>query len=324
MHGSFVVSLDFELMWGNLDNWTVDGYGESHVAQVREAIEQIITLFEKYSVHVTFATVGFLMLDNADAIRQHQPKAIPSYSKNVLNPYGKILDTAQQHQSLYFAPDVVEKLKEIQSVEIGTHTFCHYYCYENGQTVEQFDADMMAACKVAAQKGIIIESIVFPRNQVSKEYLEVCAHHGILTYRGNAVKYFGYTKSRWKGIYNKIARLIDAYINWGGNTSIPYSTIDTAEKPMSIPASRMLRPYMRKLRVLEPLRLKRIKSEILYAAKHHELYHLWWHPHNFGADMEQNLAFLEKLLKCYQTCHQQYGMQSLTMKEMYNKLIKNN
>lgn len=324
MHGSFVISLDFELMWGNLESWMVEGYGKTHVAHVREAIAGMTALFEKYGVHATFATVGFLMLEDAESINKCQPKMIPTYKNDVLNPYGSVLEKAEQHKSLYFAPDVVEQLKTLPGIEVGTHTFCHFYCWEPGQTVEQFVADMAMANKVAEEKGIKPESIVFPRNQVSREYLDVCAKQGILTYRGNARKYFEHTTNRRKGIYNKVARLLDAYVNWGGNTSIPYSSIDRKELPMNIPASRMLRPYMRKLRILEPLRLRRIKREMLHAAKQHELYHLWWHPHNFGADMDENMAFLEDMLKCYQTCHLQYGMQSLTMKEMYNKLINNN
>ena len=57
-----------------------------------------------------------------------------------------------------------------------------------------------------------------------------------------------------------------------------------------------------------------------HAAKHQELYHLWWHPHNFGADMEENLAFLEEVLRHYQYCHQQYGMCSMTMNEFYKEI----
>lgn len=321
-HGSFVISLDFELLWGGLDCWPVEGYGTTHVANVRDAIQGMTSLFEKYGVHATFATVGFLMLNDIDAIKRHQPKDVPTYKNDLLNPYGSILETVQEHTSMFFAPDVVEQLKTIPGIEIGTHTFCHYYCWEDGQRVEQFVADMTMANKVAEEKGLKLESIVFPRNQVSKEYLDVCAKQGILSYRGNSCKFFDFTTSRWKAIYNKISRLIDAYMNWGGFTSTPYSSIDCFERPVNIPASRMLRPYMKQLKLLEPLRLRRIKGEMLHAAKHHELYHLWWHPHNFGADPGENLAFLEEVLKCYQTCQQQYGMQSLTMKEMYSQLTQ--
>ena len=202
---------------------------------------------------------------------------------------------------------------------MGTHTFSHYYCWEPGQTLEQFDADMAMMGKVAEENGLKFESIVFPKNQVSENYLAICAKYGIKTYRGNAKKYFNETQNRWKELYYKIARLLDAYVNWGGNTSHSYASLQKDTLPMNVPASRMLRPYMRRLRWLEGMRLRRIKKEMKYAAKHQELYHLWWHPHNFGADMDENFAFLEAVLRYYKECHADYGMESMTMNDFYSK-----
>ena len=34
------------------------------------------------------------------------------------------------------------------------------------------------------------------------------------------------------------------------------------------------------------LKMKRIKAQMTYAAKNDKLFHLWWHPHNFGNDIE--------------------------------------
>ena len=82
----------------------------------------------------------------------------------------------------------------------------------------------------------------------------------------------------------------------------------------------MLRPYSPKLSFLEGLRLRRIRSEMMHAAKEGELYHLWWHPHNFGANMEENFGFLEDTLKVYKDCHDRYSMQSLTMNEISRQL----
>lgn len=322
-YGSLVISLDFEMMWGCHDWTKPEEYGETNVRNVRVVITRLLQLFDNYGIHATFATVGRIFHANLDYANRHNPKLLPTYHDEIHSPY-RINSIAPKYEELFFAPDIIHQLKEKPNVEIGTHTYGHYFCWEPGQTVEQFDADIETARSVAMQEEITLESLVFPRNHVSKEYLDVCAKHGIYTYRGNARKYFDYTPSKLKNIYNKISRLLDAYVNWGGYSSIPYSSIDCSERPVNIPASRMLRPYMRKLRILEPLRLRRIKHEMIHAAKHHELYHLWWHPHNFGADMEVNLAFLEEVLKCYRTCHKQYGMQSFTMKEMYNKLTNNN
>lgn len=323
--GSLVISLDFELTWGAIDSWKPDGYGKTNILQVREVVNRLAALFEKYDVKATFATVGFVMLHDVEDIKQHTPALIPTYDNEGLRPYGKYLDyVAHQDSHLFFAPELVEMLKKISNVEVGTHTFGHFYCWEPGQTIAQFDADMAMAQKVGDEQGLKLESIVFPRNQVSDEYLEASAKHGIKTYRGNAKKYFDHTTNRWKELFNKVSRLLDAYTNWGGNTSIPYSEIDRNAKPMNVPASRMLRPYTRKLRWLEGLRLRRIKKEMQYAAKHHELYHLWWHPHNFGANMDENFVFLEDVLKCYKECHAKYGMESMTMKDFYYKLLNNN
>jgi hypothetical protein len=85
---------------------------------------------------------------------------------------------------------------------------------------------------------------------------------------------------------------------------------------MNIPASRFLRPYSRRLVFLEGLRFRRIKKEMEYAARHDEVYHLWWHPHNFGANINENFAFLERILKTYQELHERFGMRSMTMFEL--------
>jgi hypothetical protein len=67
--------------------------------------------------------------------------------------------------------------------------------------------------------------------------------------------------------------------------------------------------------VLEPLRLKHITKGMRLAAQSGGMYHLWWHPHNFGVDMQANLAFLEEVLRCYSALAAEYGMRSCTMEE---------
>src|SRR5262249_56636013 len=78
------------------------------------------------------------------------------------------------------------------------------------------------------------------------------------------------------------------------------------------PASRFLRP-VGKSAVLERLRLQRITSAMETAARRRKLFHLWWHPHNFGADLQGNLAFLRAILDCFRGLHESYGMRSMTM-----------
>ena len=53
------------------------------------------------------------------------------------------------------------------------------------------------------------------------------------------------------------------------------------------------------------------------AAKNNEIYHLWWHPHNFGDNLKGNLKDLEELFIHFEKCKKDFGFKSLNMKEIY-------
>lgn len=320
--GTLVISLDFEMMWGMHDVATKEGYGMTNIQHVPEAIDRMLSLFHKYGVHATFATVGMIMYDNKEDLLKDIPDIHPSYDNHACSPYGKVISEIQpSEEHLFFQKAVVDMLKNTEGIEVATHTYCHYYCWEKGQTIEQFDTDIKKAVEVAQRNCVELRSIVFPRNQVTEEHLKVCAKYGITSYRGNAAKYFINTQSRMRYLLNRILRTLDAYFNVGGMSSTPYTSIDLNERPLNLRASRILRPYSHKLAFMDGLRLRRIRFEMIYAAKHKEMYHLWWHPHNFGANMDENLAFLEKVLVIYEECHRKYGMESCTMNELSEKII---
>lgn len=312
--GIFIISLDFELMWGNIESWTVDGYGKTHVANVRKVILRMLELLQQWHVKATFDIVGLIMQKHGDV---EIPSVVPSYTKKLLSPYENIINNInKKDEHLYFAPDIIDTLKSSPYVEIGTQTYCHYYCQEEGQTIEQFDADLEMACKVARQHGITLKSIVFPRNQVSEEYLEICRKYGLTSYRGNAKRYYD-TPHSFLGRYkNRLLRILDSYVNIGGYTS--YHINSSNSEMLNISASRFLRPYSHKLFFLEKLKLNRIKKEMMHAAQHNEIYHLWWHPHNFGRNIKQNFEMLEKILAYFNKLHKEYGMESMTMTDIYS------
>lgn len=53
-----------------------------------------------------------------------------------------------------------------------------------------------------------------------------------------------------------------------------------------------------------------------YAAKHGKVFHIWWHPHNFGGNIDENMKILEKIAKHYQKLYQKHGFECRTMKEV--------
>jgi peptidoglycan/xylan/chitin deacetylase (PgdA/CDA1 family) len=312
--GTFVISLDLELYWGMRDVISLGDY-QQRLAGVRQAVLAILDLFERYEVNATWATVGFLYYDDVEQLKQNIPQEIPSYKQSNLNPYQYVATLERErHQQLHFCPDVIELIKQYPGQEIGTHTFSHYYCLETGQTQEQFKADLRAAIAIAKKANLDTKSLVFPRNQYNPAYLEAIAECGINCYRGNETNFI-YSGEKGNGDDKRIFRLLDNYLNLTGQNCYSWSDLSSSY-PINIPSSRFLRPYSAKVKFLDGLRLRRITSGLEYAAKRGLVYHLWWHPHNFGVDLRENLRFLEQVLQSYQKLHTQNKMQSLTMGEV--------
>ncbi|MFC5269351.1 polysaccharide deacetylase family protein [Adhaeribacter terreus] len=315
--GIFVISLDFELFWGVRDVHTFESYGENILA-VRKVVPALLQLFTEFDIHVTWSTVGFLFFRTKEELLRGVPEIRPDYTNPVLSPYADLVNIGKDENAdaYHFGSSLIEQIKRTPHQEIGTHTFSHYYCLEDGQTRESFRADLQAAIKVAGQQEIRIESLVFPRNQYNRQYLDICAELGITCFRGNEEAWFyregnaGSQTSLKRG-----ARLLDAYLNVSGDNC--YSLEEIARTyPYNIPASRFFRPYSEQLKFLEPLKVSRIKAGLTAAAKEKQVYHLWWHPHNFGKNLEENIEQLRQVLVHYKNLQQQYGIASFTMAEI--------
>ena len=314
-HGILTISLDFELYWGMRDKRSIEQY-KDNLLGVRKAVPEILRLFRGSDIHATWATVGFLFFNDKAHLRDNVPELVPTYRNAELSPYHYMQVNPELDPQYHFAPELIAQIAQQAGQEIGTHTFSHYYCLEQGQSFEQFKADLRAAVKTAQEKNIALKSLVFPRNQWNTQYLPSLPELGIKAFRGNESSWI-YRASDEDGqsTLRRAVRLTDAYVNLSGHHTYGLSRC-TESKPYSFPASRFLRPYSKKLAPLEGLRLQRIKNAMSFAAKNKEIFHLWWHPHNFGVNTEQNLDFLAKIFAHYEDLRATQGMQSLNMGEL--------
>lgn len=318
--GIFTISLDFELFWGVRDHRDINSYGKN-ILEVHKIVPRLLRLFEKYEVHCTWATVGFLFFNNKKELERNLPSALPSYLKKEYDPY-KYIRENELPWEFHFAFDLIEKIKNTPGQEIATHTFSHFYTLEKNTTLSQFREDIRSAVSTAKQKGIYLKTIVFPRNQYSAEHIKICAEEGIIAYRGNEVSGAYKPLSREKeNKFRRAIRLADAFINITGHHCHPVPDNDNI---INIPASRFLRPYSTTLKYLDGLKNRRIQKGIEFAARKGLVYHLWWHPHNFGVYMEENFSFLEKVLKFYHQLNKQGLIHSQNMFEIYSAVNKRN
>ena len=121
----------------------------------------------------------------------------------------------------------------------------------------------------------------------------------------------------WKNNFKliPIARAFDTLFSI--SKSLTFSNkLESKKNIILLPASRFLRPFSKKEKVVQSMKVRRIKNEMTYAAKNDKCYHLWWHPHNFGYFTNENLEMLEEILKHYQELKSKYGFASKNMLEM--------
>lgn len=331
----FTVSLDFELHWGGFEKWLFSGTDsetgsgnrrdetyEKYFNNTREVVPQMLALFEKYEVHVTWATVGMLFHESKEELLENAPDERPSYQIDELSAYKYIarqgIGENELDDPFHFAPSLIRQISATPFQELGTHTFAHYYCNEEGQTVEQFREDLRAAQRAAKKFGVVLRSLVFPRNQFNDDYLRVCYEEGIRAVRSNPLDWFWLIDSTQReSLWKRLNRGMDAYFAVGKKNTYELESIPVREGlPLCLPASRLLRPYRPKELFLNNLKIARIRSEMTRAAEQGEVYHLWWHPHNFGWYPEESMAGLKQILEHYAYCRKKYGMVSMNMGEM--------
>ena len=316
-NGNFVISLDFEIYWGVRDVIELDQY-KDHLLGVRRVIPGLLQSFAKYDIHATFATVGLLFFNDKEEMLQGLPVHKPKYADPHISPYEGHFDLVGKNETedlFHFAPSLIKMIQEAGQ-EIACQTFSHYYCLEKGQTIDDFREDIRAAKRIAEKRGIDLKSFVFPRNQYNEAYLNVCREEGISSFRGNETSWLYKAKDAdSETTFRRAIRLIDAYLNLSGHHCAEATYLDYIGI-WNIPASRFLRPFSKRTAFLDGLRLKRITNSMTHAAKHGLTYHIWWHPHNFGINLEENLAFLEKILLHYQKLSKKYGFRSVSMQQL--------
>lgn len=319
--GAFCISLDFELMWGAKEKWAADGYGHRVLGE-RQAVPRMLDSFERHGVHATWAAVGMACCSSLDELFAALPEERPTYEDPAMSSYAYLdqIGKDERRDPLHFGASLLERVRQTPGQEIGTHTFSHFYTLEPGATLQQFEADLAAARRLAENHGVNLRSIVFPRNQYGHTHLGACARQGLIAFRG--VERAGFYRSRASreasGPIDRAGRLVDSYLDLtGAHGSWPGAT---EEGLWNIASSRFLRPYAREAALADPLKLNRIASAMRACAKAGEIYHLWWHPHNFGADVAENIAFLDSILAAFARLREEFGFAAMSMGELADAL----
>jgi len=280
-----VFSVDFELRWGVADTMPPDGGSyRRNLEGVVDAVPMLLDFFERSAIRATWATVGALQCDGWDEYEARAP-AFPRYrdSKLALDPRTSRL--ADPSGRIHFAPALVAAVARTPGQELGSHTFNHIYMREPGVMRRDVEAD------AAAVRSLFIErharapiSVVYPRNQVG--FPEVLLEHGIRIWRDNPAAWFWNaptTMDQYRVV--RALRLADSMM--------PLGRRRTAGRASPHRASYYVRLGLPE--VAFRAHVTRIARDAR-AAREGDILHLWFHPHNLGAEPEQCIARLGRLV----------------------------
>lgn len=279
----FCISLDFEIRWGmrHLLKGDPNGYRED-LEMVREAVPALSELFRHYSFATTWATVGALALNSWEEFFD----CIPDSFLRSVGGFKTFEDeTSSALEHLYFAPDIVTRLANEESVELASHTFTHLFALEPGTTREDFVCDANWLARTFEQRGLRPpSSLVYPRNQIA--FVEDMMDLGIKKVRYNQRD----DQSAHNTVQgNTFFRRADRYLR----NSNPFGKTSAAVTPMGTRASMFFNPNLPA--PLWNLHLSRIRRE-LRGLRDGECFHIWWHPHNMRRDLRNNMERTRSML----------------------------
>ena len=89
MKSNFIISIDFELIWGMHEGDIVNSNYNENIKGGRKAIPALLKLFEKYGIHATWAVVGLMFAENFEEAKKYFPpdSMQPSYKNINMSPY---------------------------------------------------------------------------------------------------------------------------------------------------------------------------------------------------------------------------------------------
>lgn len=279
-----VISLDFEMRWGVHDIYgcNFDAYQEN-VHNLWHVIPRTLNLLAEHNLRATWATVGAVGLDSWDEYFQWAPPA-PAYINRRLgiNPGYAELDP---DGLLHFAPALIRQIIDTPGQELGSHTFSHVYFREPGVTENDFILEMGAVNKLWRERfNVVPISLVFPKNQSAFENL--IQQTGIRIWRCNEnAWFFDQTTEGTNSHLPRLLRLMESVSPWSRRAALLEAGLTRSSLfiRFNLPDP------------LWKLHMARIKNELSFIAPDH-VFHIWWHPENFGHKLSRCLNRLCELL----------------------------
>jgi peptidoglycan/xylan/chitin deacetylase (PgdA/CDA1 family) len=290
--GAFVLSLDFELIWGTLDRGGSDSVRRACERERFEVFGALLALLEEFEIPATWCVLGHLMLDSCAPTngRKHPEIVRPNHAWQQGDWFSRDPCSDERRDPIFYGRSLVERLLAARvPQEIGCHSFSHVIFGDPGCTRETAASEVRACVRAAGELGITLRSFAFPRNRVG--HLDVLREYGFTCFRGTEPTWYmrGGRAESW---LKRAAHLADVVVARPPPVVVPERT----QGLINIPASMMFFPA-HGLRRHIPLsaRVGRALKGVESAAHDQRIMHLWFHPTNLADDTDAMLEGLRRV-----------------------------
>ncbi len=289
--GSFVLSIDTELVWGSFDHRPPADFARRYPDE-RGVIREILALLDKYDIAATWAVVGHLFLADCrrgEDGRAHPAMPRPDYAWFRADWYRDDPCSDRATEPLWYGDDIVNAIGAARTHhEIGCHGYSHAVFGDPGFTAGDAAAEIAECRRLAELHGLELRSFVFPRNR--EGHHEVLAEHGFAAIRGTDPTWH----ARLPGRLGRLGHLLDQALMISPPVSVPRQV-----RPglWDIPGSMLLmeRTGVRRL-VPVSARVRKARRGLRRSVREGAVFHLWFHPFNLAPDRAAMLGALDRIL----------------------------
>jgi peptidoglycan/xylan/chitin deacetylase (PgdA/CDA1 family) len=292
--GVFILSLDFELIWGTVDVGGPEPYRRTCETEREVVLDRLLELLSEFDISATWCVVGHLFLSSCapqDGIK-HPEIVRPSHSWTTDDWFSADPAGTETSDPIFYGASLIERIRSCRvAQEIGCHSFSHVIFGDEGCSHQTAESEIAECVRLAADRGLQLRSFAFPRNRVG--HLDVLQEYGFTCYRGPEPVW--HESSRLPRPVKRLAHLADVVSARRPPVVVPE---ESHEGVWNIPGSMMFFP-MRGARRYIPVsvRVRRAVKGLERAATEGRIFHLWFHPTNLVDEQEQMFAGLRSIFE---------------------------
>jgi peptidoglycan/xylan/chitin deacetylase (PgdA/CDA1 family) len=289
--GFFVLSFDFELIWGTLDICGPQGFARQCETERTVVVDRLLAFLATHGLPSTWFVVGHLLLDRCapQGGVKHPEIVRPRHAWVQGDWFTHDPGSDEAAAPHYYGRALVEKILSCGTPqEIGAHSFSHVIFGDPGCSREAAQSELAACVSAARALGLTMRSFAFPRNSVG--HLDLLPAHGFSCFRGPDPTWY----ESWPHAARRAAHLWD--VAWAAAPPI-VQPVRVADGLWNIPGSMVYLPRHGVRRFIPMSRRVKRAMEGLDRARRGGIFHLWMHPTNLVDDLEGMFSGLERILE---------------------------